>query len=181
MGNPILNAVFKIWPEDTPSQKFVVKQYSTILNTIKWISLRFFTFLGIKYDINEVLRIQNEINGLNWCQQQSILTPRLYDTHKTQVVMDFIEGVPLDEFSNLSTPELINAYKDFGTMLAKIHAKGFSIGDCKAENVLLDVLITRHIVREFGAQRALCRRRRRSGIRSERSHGWFERRKKVKR
>lgn len=138
LGNPILNAVFKIWPESAPAQQFVVKQYSTFLNTIKWIGLRFFTFLGIKYDINEVLRIQNEINGLKWCQKHSIQTPRLYDTHKTRVVMDFIEGVPLDEFSVLSTPELVNAYQQFGVMLAKIHAKGSSIGDCKAENVMLN-------------------------------------------
>lgn len=58
LGNPILNTVIKIWPEDKPSQKFVVKQYSTFLNTIKWVGLRFFTFMGIKYDINEVLRIR---------------------------------------------------------------------------------------------------------------------------
>lgn len=82
--------------------------------------------------------MQNEINGLLWCKQQSILAPKIFGQFKTQVVIDFVEGIPLDKFNELKPREIIEAYKKFGGILARIHSKGFSVGDCKAENVLLN-------------------------------------------
>ncbi|MHA2364386.1 MAG: hypothetical protein ACXAC7_10545 [Candidatus Hodarchaeales archaeon] len=138
LGNPILNAVFKIWPEDSPSRTYVIKQVSGILNKIKWLGVKIVSFTGVNYDINDSNRLQNEINGLKFCEKFSIDAPRLYDQLGNRVIVDFIDGIPLDEFGVLTVKELVISYKRFGKILAKIHDKKYSIGDVKAENVMLN-------------------------------------------
>lgn len=138
----ILNDVHLLTPQDTPSDRYVLKGFGNILSIIKWVALRALTFTGVNYSINTRHRTRNEVNGLRWVgkvgHRYGIQAPKLFDHRDTEVVVGFVEGIPLDRTENLPPREFLRGYARFGQVLAVIHSHGFSVGDTKAENILYD-------------------------------------------
>ncbi|OLS25605.1 MAG: hypothetical protein HeimC3_13530 [Candidatus Heimdallarchaeota archaeon LC_3] len=134
LGNPILNSVSKIYMKS--GQVYVKKNYKTIINFLKWFGLRIFTFGSNLFVVWASHRIQNEINSKKFCKKYDIKTPKLIDQEGYNLIVELINGIPLDAVhTNEGRKNFIKAYEKMGMILAKIHNLNACIGDCKPENI----------------------------------------------
>jgi serine/threonine protein kinase len=79
------------------------------------------------------------LQGLHWSRSIgssfNVYAPKVYDVIHGGLIIDFIEGTPIDEFTKFSPKVFFNHFKAIGSILSLIHSNNYSFGDCKAENI----------------------------------------------
>lgn len=139
LGNPIINDLKVISLKDDPNQKFVIKKYGSIFSLIKWTLIKFFSFYVTNYKIGSENRSQNEIIGLKFCKQQGISAPKFYEKIGSTIIIDFVQGTPIDLHTEFSSKVFFKHFKSIGKLVAFFHVNNAIIGDCKAENILYSI------------------------------------------
>lgn len=136
LGNPILNDIRMITSLDQNPKSFVIKKYGSIFSIAKWLVVKASTISGSNYSVNSTHRQQNEINGLTWIKLHGFDSPVFYEKVDSTIIIDYIKGIPIDQYSRFTVEEFFQHFKALGKILANIHIQGAVLGDCKAENIL---------------------------------------------
>ena len=140
LGNILINDVILLKPNLSNSRNFVLKNFDNIFNLIKWTLLVSFTFYSSKYQVSGKRRTINEIKGLNWSRRigskLDIFAPRVHEKVNNSLIIEFVNGVPIDDFTKFSNREFFYHYKKVGSLLFSVHKANYSFGDFKAENIL---------------------------------------------
>ena len=107
---------------------------------IKWTFLRTLTFYASKYSVSGSRRAINEIKGIHWSKKVGskigIHTPKIFEKVNNSLLLEFITGTPVDDFSKFNSEVYFNHYKKVGSLLFSVHKSNCSFGDFKAENIL---------------------------------------------
>ena len=110
---------------------------------IKWTLLVSFTFYSSKYQVSGKRRAINEIKGLNWSRnigsKFDIFAPKVHEQVNNSLIIEFVDGIPIDDFTKFSHKEYFNHFKKVGSLLFSVHKANYSFGDFKAENILYNV------------------------------------------
>ena len=140
LGNFIINDVLLLKP--TKSAKFVLKKYNNVFNLVKWTLLVSFTFYASHYTISGKHRAINEVKGLKWAQKVGskfkLFSPRIHEMLDSSLILEYIDGIPIDKFNKYSYDEWFTHYKEIGKILYSVHSNDYSFGDFKAENIFYD-------------------------------------------
>ena len=138
LGNIIINDVLLLKPN--VHSQFVLKNFDNIFNIIKWTFLTSFTFYSSKYLVSGYHRAINEIKGLKWSEKigskLQICAPKVYERLGNSLIIEFVYGTPIDDFTKFSPLEFFSHYKKVGSLLCTMHSNNLSFGDFKAENIL---------------------------------------------
>lgn len=109
---------------------------------IKWTFLAGLTSYSSKYFVSGYHRAVNEVKGLKWVEKVGsklqIYAPKVYERVGNSLIIEFVYGTPIDDFTQFSPSEFFSHYKKIGTLLCSMHSKNRSFGDFKAENILFN-------------------------------------------
>ena len=140
LGNFIINDVVLVYSKNNNNdKKYVLKKYNSFFSLVKWTLIKTISFYCINYTISGSQRLNNEIKGLQWSKNIGsnfgMHAPFYYDKINTAVVIDFVDGIPIDKYTEFSNKKFFSHYKNIGTIIANLHLHNFYLGDCKAENI----------------------------------------------
>lgn len=140
LGNVLINDVILVKPNLANAKNLVLKNFDNVFNLIKWTFLVSFTFYSSRYFISGKHRALNEFRGLNWSRKigsrLGIYAPKVFEKVNNSLLIEFINGIPIDDFTKFSNKEYFNHYKKIGRLLFTVHKSNYSFGDFKAENIL---------------------------------------------
>ena len=140
LGNILINDVILIKPNLANAKNLVLKNFDNVFNLIKWTFLVSFTFYSSRYSVSGRHRVFNEIRGLSWSKKigsrLGIHVPKVFEQLNSSLLIEFINGIPVDDFTKFSKKEYFNHYEKIGKILFSVHKSNHSFGDFKAENIL---------------------------------------------
>ena len=140
LGNILINDVILIKPND--SVNFVLKKYNSFTNLVKWTCLKAITFYGCNYYVSDYHRKLNELNGLRWSEKVGnsfeIHAPKVKDQINGGLLIEYIDGIPIDQFTKFSPKQFFTHFKRIASILYEVHNNNYSFGDCKAENIFFN-------------------------------------------
>jgi tRNA A-37 threonylcarbamoyl transferase component Bud32 len=107
----------------------------------KWLFVQLWLIDVKRFTLDPRKRLVNEYLGLTWLRDKLALNapkPLLLDWGGGRLVMEYIDGRSLSDYiGNFDIDKLGWYFYRYGNILAKIHKKGYTLGDTKIQNILV--------------------------------------------
>lgn len=141
-----LNEVYLIsYKEGCEERRAVLKRYPTWVS-LKWAPLALWTLGTQNFAVLGRSRLERECAATQLLSRMGIKVPRiLYSSFRDRlVVKEFVEGTNLTDIVKASfrSGELVdreaNLLRSVGEIVASIHGEGYTLGDCKPDNFIVD-------------------------------------------
>jgi Kae1-associated kinase Bud32 len=127
--------------ENGRTEKLVVKQFASVM-ALKWTALNVWAAGVKKFDADPLSRLHREYRAMRYLRNIGVHTPDIiaFVPDKKLLVTRYIEGTKLSDIidSVLSgKSDDTSAITRWGQVLQRLHAKGHTVMDTKASNMLL--------------------------------------------
>ncbi len=112
-------------------------------NSVKWVATKLWAFPLRNFHISPSMRLSNELFFTDLLRERGIPTPRVVHVswRRKVLVRQAIRGrsvMDLWTSSGFSDSEAEKAVNHCGRLIASVHGEGVVVGDCKADNVVID-------------------------------------------
>ncbi len=112
-------------------------------NSVKWVAAKLWAFPLRNFHVSPSMRLSNELFFMDYLRERGIPTPRVIHVswRRKALVRQAIRGhsvMDLWTSSGFSDSTAERAVADCGRLIARVHGQGVVIGDCKADNVVVD-------------------------------------------
>jgi tRNA A-37 threonylcarbamoyl transferase component Bud32 len=112
-------------------------------NSVKWVAAKLWAFPLRNFHISPSVRLSNELFFMDYLRERGIQTPRVVHVswRRKALVRQAVKGQSVMDLwtsSGLSDSEAERAVTDSGRLIASVHREGVIVGDCKADNVVID-------------------------------------------
>ena len=113
----------------------IAKRYLTP-KSAKWVAAKFTRFLTVDFWVSPGVRMANEIVFTRILSGIGVAVPRIIaaDLETYTLYREYIEGEPLTRYV-CSTR--LDVFEKTGSVLAKIHSRGLSLGDTRPSNFIV--------------------------------------------
>jgi len=123
--------------------RVVAKKFEEWINA-KWINLALWAFGAQNFAVLGKRRLANECAMSEALRRHGFSVPEIYHVswERRMLFEEYIQGKPLDRAVKTLATEALNEsdaalMRRAGRLVAEIHRKGYSLGDCKPENMIL--------------------------------------------
>jgi len=112
-------------------------------NSVKWVAAKLWAFPLRNFHISPSMRLSNELFFMDYLRERGIPTPRVVHVswRRKVLVRQAVKGrsvMDLWTSQGFSDSEAERAVTDSGRLIASVHREGVIVGDCKADNVMVD-------------------------------------------
>jgi Kae1-associated kinase Bud32 len=127
--------------ENGRTEKLVVKHFASI-RAVKWTAVNVWAAGVRKFDVDPTSRFRREYRTIRYLRSMGFNTPEIVASvpDKKLLVTRYIEGTKLSEIIEsvlLNKSDDTSAITQWGQILQTLHAKGHTLMDTKASNMLL--------------------------------------------
>lgn len=127
---------------DGDSRTLFLKRYLA-WNSVKWVAAKLWTFPLRNFHISPSMRLSNELFFMDYLRERGIPTPRVIHVswRRKLMVRQAVRGVSAMEVwtsERFSDSEAERVVRECGRLIARVHQEGVIVGDCKADNVVVD-------------------------------------------
>ena len=124
--------------------RFVLKRFRNWDN-LKWLTIRFWALGAKRFAISGRERLKRELVMCRTLREAGFPVPRIFHVSlkENSLLEEFVEGANLGTlmkeflFAETKSREVLGFLASTGELVARVHAAGFTIGDCKPENVII--------------------------------------------
>ncbi len=127
--------------ENERTEKLVVKQFASVM-ALKWTALNVWAVGVKKFDADPLSRLRREYRAMRYLRNIGVHTPDIiaFVPDKKLLVTRYIEGAKLSDIIDsvlLGKSDDTSTITRWGQVLQILHAKGHTVMDTKASNMLL--------------------------------------------
>ncbi len=139
----VFNSTYLIEVEPDGNRRTLFLKKFMAWNSVKWVAAKLWAFPLRNFHISPSMRLSNELFFMDYLRERGIPTPRVIHVswRRKVLVRQAIRGrsvMDLWTSPNLSDSEAERAVGDCGRLIARVHGQGVIVGDCKADNVVVD-------------------------------------------
>lgn len=112
-------------------------------NSVKWVAAKLWAFPLRNFHVSPAMRLSNELFFMDYLREREIPTPRVIHVswRRKLMVRQAVRGSSAMDVwtSNRSSgSEAERVARECGRLIARVHREGVVVGDCKADNVVVD-------------------------------------------
>ncbi|MCS7094304.1 MAG: phosphotransferase [Thaumarchaeota archaeon] len=129
-------------PLDGEVKRLFLKRYLA-WSDVKWVATKLWSFPLRNFHISPTVRLSNELFFISFLRERGFRTPNVYGVSwRRRVLLEgAIQGSSLREiwtWDESDVDYLEDVTTKCGESIAKAHACGVTLGDCKPDNVMVD-------------------------------------------
>lgn len=141
----VLNTVFLVtYEKNGELQRIVVKKFKDWFS-FKWFPLAFWTLGTHSFAVLGQTRLEREYAINQFLSKEGFRVPKILHISQQQrlIFKEYIEGINMTKiikqilFSKENAKEELALIQKVGETIAKAHALGIALGDCKPENIIV--------------------------------------------
>ncbi|MEM1954902.1 MAG: lipopolysaccharide kinase InaA family protein [Nitrososphaerota archaeon] len=112
-------------------------------NSVKWVAAKLWAFPLRNFHVSPSMRLSNELFFMDYLRERTIPTPRVIHVswRRKLMVRQAVRGSSAMEVwtsNRFSDSEAERVARECGRLIARVHREGVVVGDCKADNVVVD-------------------------------------------